>query len=175
MLYVAIVIAEILFWALLLGGLLVRYRFDRPRLGGALIAGAAGATVALLAAAGADLAGGGEAQASHVIAAVAVAYSVVYGRRHLAKADAFVQRRLGRAAPSESAHGSKAERERAGWFRHARMWAIGVALLGAGMVLAGGLEERERLAGAAGVWTAILAIDFAISFSYSLQPAARRR
>jgi hypothetical protein len=164
MLYAVIVAAEIAFWLLLVGGLYVRYGLGRPRAGGALLI-AAGSTAAVLAvAAGIDLAGGAPADASHVIAAVAVAYTVVYARRHVAKADRFVQRRLGREV-AETPKPPKAERERAGWYRHARMWALGVALLGAGYLIA---DDGDALAAAAGIWTAVLAIDFVVSFSYSV-------
>jgi hypothetical protein len=175
MLYAAIVIAEILFWTFLLGGLFVRYGLKRRRAGGLLIAGAAFVTGALLVTAGVDLASGGEADTSHVVAAIAVAYTVVYGRRHLAKADAFVRRRLGEPVPEAAPRKPKAEREREGWLRHARMWALGTALLGAGVMLAGGFEEGERLAAAAGVWTAVLAIDFVVSYSHPVgRPLAAR-
>ena len=60
----------------------------------------------------------------------------------------------------------KALRERAGWYRHARMWAVGVPMLGAFYVLAG---DGRALAAAAGIWTAILVIDFIVSFSYSVR------
>jgi hypothetical protein len=172
MLYAVILVSEILFWAFLIGGLLVRYALGRPRAGAALISLAALTTLGLLAAAATDLAGGAEPEFAHVVAAIAVAYTIVYARHHLAKADRYVLRRLGRGgdAPPER----PAQRELDGWYRHARMWAIGVALLGAGVLLAGGPADAEALTGAAGVWSAVLAIDFAISFSASLKPAARR-
>jgi hypothetical protein len=163
-LYAVIVAVEIAFWTLLAGGLFVRYALDRPRAGGVLLV-AAGSTVAVLAvAAGVDLANGATADASHVIAAVTVAYTVVYARRHVAKADRFVRRRLGREV-TEEPRAPKPARERAGWYRHARMWALGVALLGLGYLIA---DEGDALAAGAATWTVILAIDFLVSFSYSL-------
>ena len=95
-----------------------------------------------------------------MFAALAVAYSVAYARHLVGIADRFVLRRLGRDVP-ERPRASKAARERAGWYRHARMWAVGVPLLGAFYVLAG---DGRVLAAAAGIWTAILVV----SFSYSL-------
>jgi hypothetical protein len=62
----------------------------------------------------------------------------------------------------------KAVRERAGWFRHARMWAVGVPLLLVDYLLA---DEGMALVAAAGIWTFVLAIDFLVSFSYSLSPS----
>jgi hypothetical protein len=165
MLYVVIVASEIAFWSLLVGGLYVRYALERPRLSAAMLVAAASTDLVVLAVAGLDLAGGAAAQTSHVFAALAVAYSVAYARHLTGIADRFVLRRLGRAV-AEPPRPSKAVRERAGWYRHARMWAVGAPLLGAFYLLA---DEGEALLGAFGIWTAILVIDFVVSFSYSLQ------
>jgi hypothetical protein len=170
MLYAVILASEIAFWSLLVGGLYVRYALGRSRPSAVMLAAAASTDLVVLLVAGLDLAGGATAQTSHIIAAVTVAYSVVYARHLVAIADRFVLRRLGREV-AEPQRRPKAARERAGWYRHARMWALGVALLGAGYLIA---DDGEALAGAAGLWTMILAIDFAISFSYTLSPADRR-
>jgi hypothetical protein len=165
MLYAVIVASEIAFWTLLVAGLYSRYALDRPRLSALMLLAAASTDLVVLLVAGLDLAGGAAAQTSHVFAALAVAYSVVYARHLVGIADRFVLRRLGREVP-ERPRPPKAVRERAGWYRHARMWAVGVPLLGAFYVLA---DDGRALAAAAGIWTAILAVDFVVSFSYSLQ------
>ena len=164
MLYAVIVASEIAFWALLVGGLYVRYAHDRLRLSGVMIAGAASTDLVVLAVAAADLAGGATAQTSHLIAAVAVACSVVYAKHLVGIADRFVRRRLGREV-AEPPKASKAKREREGWYRHARMWAVGVALLLAGYLIA---EDGDALVAGAAIWTVALAIDFVVSFSYTL-------
>ena len=164
MLYAVIVASEIAFWTLLVAGLYVRYAHDRPRAGAAMLLAAASTDLVVLLVAALDLAGGAEAQTSHVFAALAVAYSVAYAKHLVAIADRFVLRRLGREVV-EPPRAPKAVRERAGWYRHARMWAVGVPLLGAFYLLA---DEGAALAAAAGIWTAILAIDFIVSFSYSI-------
>jgi hypothetical protein len=165
MLYAVIVATEIAFWSLLTAGLFVRYALDRPRAGGVLLAAAASTALVLLATAAIDLASGATAEASHVIAALVVAYTAVYAKHHVAAADRFVLRRLGRNV-AEPPKPPKAERERRGWYRHARMWAVGVPLLAAGYAIA---DDGDALAAAAGIWTAVLAIDFLVSFSYSLR------
>ena len=170
MLYAVIVISEIAFWSLLVGGLYARYALDRPRLSALMLIAAASTDLVVLLVAALDLAGGAPAQTSHVFAALAVAYSVVYARHLVAIADRFVLRRLGREV-AEPPRAPKADRERTGWYRHARMWLVGVALLAGGYLIA---DEGEALAAAAGIWTAILAIDFIVSFSYTLSPADRR-
>ena len=165
MLYAVIVISEIAFWSLLVGGLYARYALDRPRLSAVMLVAAASTDLVVLLVAGLDLAGGAAAQTSHVFAALAVAYSVVYARHLVGIADRFVLRRLGREV-AERPRQPKAVRERAGWYRHARMWAVGVPLLGVFSLLA---DEGQALLAAAGIWTAILVIDFIVSFSYSLR------
>lgn len=165
MLYAVIVASEIAFWSLLVAGLYVRYAHDRPRAGAALLLAAASTDLVVLVVAALDLAGGAEAQSSHVFAALAIAYSVVYARHLVGIADRFVLRRLGRPV-AERPKPPKAVRERAGWYRHARMWALGVPLLGAFYVLA---DQGDALLAAAGIWTAILVIDFIVSFSYSVR------
>lgn len=166
MLYAVIVAMEIAFWSLLVGGLYIRYALDRSRLSAALLLAAGSTDIVVLAIAAADLAGGTPAQTSHVIAALSIAYSAAYARHLVGIADRFVLRRLGREVP-ERPRRPKARREREGWYRHARMWAIGVPLLGLGYLIA---DDGEALVAAAAVWTMILAIDFLVSFSYSLSP-----
>jgi hypothetical protein len=63
---------------------------------------------------------------------------------------------------------SKARREREGWHRDARMWAVGMPLLAAGYLLA---DEGDALAAAAVIWTVILAIDLLVSSRTRLVPA----
>ena len=164
MLYAVLVGSEIAFWALLVGGLYARYALDRPALSLAMLLAAASTDVVVLVVAALDLAGGTAAQTSHILAALVVAYSVAYGRHLVGVADRFVLRRLGREVP-QSQRPPKAVRERAGWYRHARMWAVGVPLLLAGHVVA---DDGRALIAAAGVWSAILVVDFLVSFSYSV-------
>ena len=63
-----------------------------------------------------------------------------------------------------------AARERREWLRHLVAWATGTALLGLGVLLVGDSERTEALVSVAALWTLILAIDFVISFSYTLWP-----
>jgi hypothetical protein len=165
MLYAVIVAMEIAFWTLLVGGLYIRYATDHRRASAAMIVAAGSTDLVVLAIAAADLASGTTAQTSHIIAALSIAYSVAYARHLVGIADRFVLRRLGREVV-EPARRPKAQRERAGWYRHARMWAVGVPLLGAFYLLA---DDGLALAAAAGIWTAILVIDFVVSFVPTLQ------
>ena len=79
-------------------------------------------------------------------------------------------RRRSRRAPVR-AH---AARERREWLRHLLAWATGTSLLGLGILVVGDLDRTQALASMAALWTLILAIDFVISFSYTLFPRAAK-
>ncbi|WP_312886267.1 MULTISPECIES: hypothetical protein [Bacillaceae] len=68
-------------------------------------------------------------------------------------------------------HGREhARRERNGWYRHLLAWIIGLVLLMAMILFIGNPKQTESLKGLARIWTLALAIDFAISFSYTVWP-----
>ena len=170
MLYAVIVASEIAFWSLLVGGLYVRYAHDRPRAGAAMLLAAASTDLVVLFVAGARP--GGRRRRPDL------ARLRRPGRRLLRRLRAPPRRdrRPLRPAPPRPARwpsaprAPKAVRERAGWYRHARMWALGVAAARRRLP-ARGPDEGDALAAAAGIWTAILVIDFVVSFSYSVAGA----
>lgn len=171
----AIVISESGFWLLLASGLWLRYRAGRKTVGMVLLALTPVVDLFLLVVATVDLSRGATAGAPHAFAAVYVGVSIAFGPRILAWADAhFAHRFAGGPAPARPPKGGfeHARRERAGWYRHALAWAVGVFLLLAGVAVTGDADRTEALANMAGTWTLILAIDFAWSFSYTLWPRA---
>ena len=173
MLIALIVAAEIAFWLILLSGLAARYVLDRRRLGMALLIATPLVDLALLAATTIDLRRGGEAALPHALAAVYIGVSVAWGKRIVAWTDArFAHRFAGGPAPeSPPRTGPRhAARERREWLRHLLAWSTGTVLLGLGVLAVGDLERTEALLNVAALWTLILAIDFLISFSYSLRP-----
>ena len=170
-----IVAAEVAFWALLLAGLVTRYWLRRPRLGLALLIATPFVDLLLLVVTTIDLRRGGEAALPHALAAVYIGVSIAWGHRIIAWADArFAHRFAGAPAPvrpprTGSAH---AARERREWLRHLLAWAAGTSLLGLGVVVVGDPERTSALLTVAALWTLVLAIDFVISFSYTLGPRA---
>jgi hypothetical protein len=80
-------------------------------------------------------------------------------------------RRLGRPVEGRP-RAPKDVREGAGWYRHARMLAVGAPLLLGGYLVA---DDGRALAVAAGIWIAILVVDFLVSFSYSVGGGRDRR
>jgi hypothetical protein len=173
-----IVGAELAFWLTLFSGLTARYGLRRPHLGLALLAATPLVDVALLAATTIDLRSGGEAAVPHALAAVYIGVSVAWGRQLIGWADArFAHRFAGGPPPMRPARTGRAHaaRERREWLRHLRAWAVGTALLGLGVVVVGDVERTQALDNVAALWTLILAIDFLISFSYTLWPRSDRR
>jgi hypothetical protein len=177
MLAALIVATEIAFWVLLLSGLTARYLLRRPRLGAVLLIATPLVDVVLLAATIADLRGGATAAFTHSLAAVYIGVSVAYGHAIIRWADVrFAHRFAGGPAPVRAPRSGRAHaaHERRGWLRHLLAWAVGGGLLLAGVAVVGDAERTEALLQTARVWTLVLAIDFLVSYSYTLFPRAPR-
>jgi hypothetical protein len=169
--------AEVAFWFFLASGLFLRYGLRRPRLGLSFLVATPLVDLILLVAATVDLRRGGEATLPHALAAVYIGVSVAWGHRLIAWADVRFAHRFanGPAPVKPPAWGaSHAARERREWLRHVVAWAAGSALLGLGVVLVGDLDRTRALANVAVLWTFVLAIDFLVSFSYTLRPRRPR-
>ena len=168
-----IIAAEIGFWLLLGAGLWSRYGLGRPRLGAVLLALTPAVDLVVLVASVADLRGGAAASSWHGLAAVYIGVSVAFGPRIVAWADA----RFAGAPPTPRpprGGTEHARREREGWYRHVLAYAIGAGLLLAAIGLVADAERTEALLQMLRVWTLVLAIDFVVSFSYTLWPRPSR-
>jgi hypothetical protein len=168
-----IVAAEIAFWSILVAGLVARYVLRRPQLGLALLVATPFVDLILLAVTTIDLRRGGEAALPHALAAVYIGVSIAWGHRIINWADArFAHRFAGGPAPERPPRTGPqhAARERREWLRHLLAWATGTALLGLGVLVVGDLDRTLALVNVAVLWTVVLAIDFLISFSYTLFP-----
>jgi hypothetical protein len=173
MLIALIVVAEIAFWLVLLSGLATRYLVGRRRLGLALLAATPAIDLALLVVTTIDLRRGGDAALPHALAAVYIGVSVAWGTRIVSWADArFAHRFAGGPPPEPPPRTGRrhAARQRREWLRHLTAWATGTALLGLGVLVVGDVDRTWALQNVAVLWTLVLAIDFAISFSYTLWP-----
>lgn len=173
MIATAIVAAEIAFWVVLLSGLTARYVLRRPTLGAVLLVATPLVDVALLAFTAIDLRGGATASTAHSLAAIYIGVSIAFGHSMVRWADVrFAHRFAGGPAPVPAPRSGPAHaaRQRAGWFRHALAWAIGSGLLLGAVAVVGDADRTEALLQTAGLWTLVLAIDFLVSFSYTLFP-----
>ena len=167
-----IIATEIAFWLLLLSGLVARYGLGRPRLGFALLA----ATPFVdLAARGHDhrpaprRGGRPAARARRRLHRRLRGVGATAGRVGRCPLRAPVRRRPGARWPPRTGRRHAAHQRRE-WLRHLVAWATGTALLGLGVLLVGDPDRTWALQNVAALWTLVLAIDFAISFSYTLWP-----
>ncbi|MGY1601434.1 hypothetical protein [Geodermatophilus sp. SYSU D00815] len=168
-----IVACEIAFWVLLLGGLLLRYAARRPRAGAVVLVCVPLVDLVLLGAAALDVRSGGTASLPHALAAVYLGVSVGFGHRMVRWADERVAHRFGggpRPVRPPEAGPAHARHERRMWLHHLLAWGVGVALLGAGVVVGGGLERTAALWQVAAVWTVVLLVDLVVSMSYTVWP-----
>jgi hypothetical protein len=127
----------------------------------------------LLAATTIDLRRGGEPALPHALAAVYTGVSVAWGQRIVSWADVrFAHRFAGGPPPERPPRTGRrhAARQRREWLRHLTAWATGTTLLGIGVLVAGDLDRAWALLNVAALWTLVLAINFVISFSYTLRP-----
>ena len=163
---------------LLLSGLTARYVLRRPRLGAVLLLATPLVDLMLLAFTVVDLRGGATASLAHALAAVYIGTSVAYGHSMIRWADVRFAHRFagGDPPPRAPRYGpARAARERRGWLQHLLAWAVGVSLLLGAVAAVGDAERTQALVQAIAVWTLVLAIDFVVSFSYTLFPAHRRQ
>jgi hypothetical protein len=172
-----IVAVEIGFWVLLAAGLTARYVLRLPRVGAALLIAVPFVDLVLLGATVIDLRGGATASAAHGLAAVYIGVSVAFGHRMIRWADVrFAHRFAGGPAPQRPPRTglAHARHEREAWYRHLLAWSVGAALIGLAVALVGDLGRTEAMWQLLGVWTVVLAIDFVVSFSYTLWPRGGR-
>ena len=170
-----VVAAEIAFWLILVSGLATRYVLERPRIGMALLVATPVVDLALLAATTIDLRRGGDAALAHALAAVYIGVSVAWGQRMVSWADVRFAHRFAGGPPPEPSRAPGAHtpaHQRREWLRHLSAWATGAALLGMGVLVVGDVDRTLALLNVAALWTLVLAIDFVISFSYTIWPRA---
>jgi hypothetical protein len=173
--YAAILATEIGFWVLIAAGLIARYPLRRPTLGATLLALTPLVDLILLTIAMIDIRQGGSADARHALAAIYLGISIAFGPRLVAWADAkFANRFGGTVQPALATYrptgADRARRERGGWYRHAAAWTIAAAAVSIIHLAGGNRDETEELFAVLVPWFIIVVIDFAWSFSYTVNP-----
>lgn len=173
MLLGVIIGCEIGFWVFVASGLFVRYALRHAAAGAVLLACAPLVDLVLLAAAVADIRGGGRATVLDGLAGVYLGVSVGFGRSMMRWADQRFAHRFAGAPlpPPEPRYGRvHAARERAAWARHLLAWAVGCALLLLAVVVVGDPGRTGALMHVVQLWTLVLVIDGIISLSYTIRP-----
>ncbi|MCQ4088984.1 hypothetical protein [Saccharibacillus sp. JS10] len=168
-----IVACEVGFWVIVLSGLFTRYIWKKNKAGAILLLMTPVVDLILLAATVIDIRQGGEATFVHGLAAVYLGATVAFGHRMIKWADERFAYRYGNGPkPIEKPKTGRAHatRQRQDWYRHLLAWTIGIVLLVGMIGLIGDSNKSESLESWIYRWSLILAIDFVISFSYTLWP-----
>ncbi len=166
----AIVCCEILFWIVIVAGLIVRYGFRREKLGFRLMAMSPVIDIVLLVLTVFDLSRGSTATLAHGLAAIYIGVSLAFGKQMIAWADGVYRRVILREQVAKERI-SRARRERNGFYRHILAFLIGGALLGAMILWLGNTEQTKSLLRTLQLWGLVLVIDGVISMSYTVFPA----
>lgn len=168
----AIIACEVLFWVVLLLGLVVRYTLKKPKLGFALLALTPVIDLLLLAATGIDLYRGAVATRAHALAAVYISVSVIFGksmiswaderyRHYVLKQDQLPAKKYGMAY---SVHYAK------GTVKHAISFLLGAGILYGLVYLINDPARTEALSAIAQLWAIVVGIDGIIMVTYFIWP-----
>ncbi|GAB3941728.1 hypothetical protein [Corynebacterium tapiri] len=136
MLVVAIIIAEVLFWVLLFGGLAVRYIAGMKSVGMVMLALTPAIDLILLALTYADLSGGGHSKFVHGLSAFYIGYSLALGPVAIKAMDQRAVKRFGGHQPEPRAESTYAE-QLSLWKRALVGSAVTIVLLAIGVAIVG--------------------------------------
>lgn len=138
MILVAIVVAEVAFWVLLLAGLLTRYVLRAPRIGAALLIATPVVDLALLVLTYVDLSTGKSSNFAHGLSAIYIGYSITLGPTIIRTLDKRFARRFGESDPKGSDPDTNPYDEAVSNWKRACMGSlISVILLCAGILVTG--------------------------------------
>ncbi|MDZ5471421.1 hypothetical protein SM124_06635 [Bacillus sp. 31A1R] len=168
-----ILACEIGFWIFVLAGLVARYIFKQVKLSTFLLLCTPVIDLFLIIATVIDLKNGATATFFHGVAAYYIGMTIAFGKRMIQWADVRFAYKFanGPKPPEKIKHGREhAKRERQGWYRHALGWVVGNVMLLSMILIVGDKERTEELFNVMSLWALILAVDFIVSFSYTLFP-----
>lgn len=168
-----IIACEIGFWFFVLAGLSARYLLQKKKLGALLLYCTPLIDLALLLFVVFDLKNGAVANTFHGLAAVYIGVSIAFGKKMINWADRHFAYRFanGEKPSKEKKYGKEyAKIERQGWYRHLLAWLIGGSILIVIIMYVNNLEQTFALLRILFGWSIVLAIDFLISFSYTIFP-----
>lgn len=138
MILIAIAAAEVLFWVLLLAGLLTRYALKAPRVGASLLIATPLVDLALLVLTYIDLSTGKSSNFVHGLSALYIGYSIALGPTIIRALDMRIGRRFGKREVNNSdSEVRNYEAAMSTWKRACLASLISVVLLGAGVLITG--------------------------------------
>lgn len=136
MILIAIVVAEVLFWILLLSGLLTRYALKAPRIGAALLIATPIVDLVLLALTYIDLSSGKSSNFIHGLSALYIGYSIALGPTIIRALDVRFARRFGTHENNTNGPNNRtAESAMTTWKRACWASLISVVLLTVGIAI----------------------------------------
>ncbi|MFC4402714.1 hypothetical protein [Gracilibacillus xinjiangensis] len=168
-----IVACEIGFWLFVIAGLVTRYILKQKKLSTFLLICTPVVDFILLIATIIDLKNGATATTVHGIAAIYIGVSIAFGHQMIKWADVrFAYYFSNGPKPAKKKKYGKefAKSEREGWYRHLFAWGIGSCFIFGIVWYINNAEQTAQLMQLFIIWSIVLAIDFVISFSYTLFP-----
>ncbi|WP_274365296.1 hypothetical protein [Paenibacillus thermotolerans] len=168
----AIIACEILFWAVILSGLIARYVFKRQKPGFILLALTPVIDFLLLVTTSIDLMQGAAATTAHAIAAVYIGVSLIFGKGMIEWADERFRYYVAKQGPKPmKRYGiDYAKHQFKGWIKHVFAFLIGAALLIGLMLVINDSARTQALSGVLKIWMLVLGIDFIITMTYWIWP-----
>ena len=137
MILTAIAVAEVLFWVLLVAGLLTRYALRAPRVGAALLIATPIVDLVLLALTYIDLSSTNSSNFAHGLSALYIGYSITLGPTIIGAMDIRFARRFGTTENSTNADSRTTESAMTTWKRACLGSLISIVLLGVGIAVTG--------------------------------------
>lgn len=168
----AIIACEIMFWVVIITGLMVRYLCKRKKLGLFFLALTPVLDIILLIIAGSDLANGAAATLAHAIAAIYISVSVVFGKSMIRWADEHFRYYVTKQGPpplkfyglDHARHYFKS------WLKHLFAFLLGAGILYGLILWINDPARTEALLNILRIWSVVVVIDLLISGSYFLWP-----
>ncbi|UII55942.1 hypothetical protein LS684_20390 [Cytobacillus spongiae] len=171
-----IIACEIGFWIFVIAGLFTRYVLKRKKAGAILLLCTPIIDLILIIATVYDLKSGQSATFIHGLAAYYIGMTIAFGQQMVQWADVrFAYFFSNGPKPQKKAKFGRehARLERRGWYQHLLGWVVGNLLLFSMMLFVGDPERTEELFKVFTIWGLVLAVDFVISFSYTIFPRKR--
>ncbi|KAB8137583.1 hypothetical protein F9U64_08690 [Gracilibacillus oryzae] len=168
-----IILCEVGFWVFVIAGLFARYVMKKEKLSAILLICTPVVDLVLLIATVIDLKNGATATVIHGIAAIYIGVSISFGHQMIRWADVrFAYYFANGPKPVKKKKYGKefAKSERQGWYRHLIAWLIGCSFLASIIWYINNEQQTAQLTQIFLIWSLVLAIDFVISFSYTIFP-----
>ena len=168
----AIIIAEILFWVVIVLGLVVRYVFKQQKLSFYLFVCIPIIDVILLVMTAVDLYYGGKGTIAHALAAVYLGISIVYGKSMIQWADNLFQRLVYKKKTAKAKlYGMEyGIQQLKGALKHLAAYVIGALFLALMLYLSKESFENSAFYQILRLWTIVVVIDFIIAILYIIFP-----